>query len=124
MIQWRDRKQSEKQWRSPDRSDVQETLLSGFDFLVAPLVHSRYRRPALSSLPKGTLAAPFTRSDLILTSSQWSNQVPSTSLITLQYSLSHLKVACPGIPLPTHRRGTESVAFCKVAVLNQVYKEV
>ena len=47
----------------------------GFDFVVAPLVHPRYRRPAAGALPRGTFQPPFTRSDLLLTSSQWGSQV-------------------------------------------------
>ena len=54
---------------------MQASLLCGFDFVVAPLVHPRYRRPATSALPKGTFQPPFTRSDLLLTSAQWSGQV-------------------------------------------------
>ena len=53
----------------------QDSLDCGFDFVVAPLVHPRYRRPAASSLPKGTFQPPFTRSDLLLSTSQWSGQV-------------------------------------------------
>ncbi|GAB4821351.1 hypothetical protein N2152v2_008397 [Parachlorella kessleri] len=54
---------------------LEASLLCGFDFVVAPLAHPRYRRPATSALPKGTFQPPFTRSDLLLTSAQWSGQV-------------------------------------------------
>lgn len=53
----------------------QSALQCGFDFVMAPLVHPRYRRPAPSTLPRGAFQPPFTRSDLLLTSSQWSGQV-------------------------------------------------
>ena len=49
--------------------------MCGFDFVAAPLVHPRYRRPAPQALPPGVLLPPFTRSDLLLTSSQWTGQV-------------------------------------------------
>jgi protein arginine N-methyltransferase 5 len=54
---------------------MQSALTCGFDFVLAPLVHPRYRRPAPSALPRGTLQPPFTRSDLLLSSSQWGSQV-------------------------------------------------
>lgn len=54
---------------------LEQHLLCGFDFVVAPLVHPRYRRPAPTSLPRGAFQPPFTRSDLLLTSAQWSGQV-------------------------------------------------
>jgi protein arginine N-methyltransferase 5 len=53
----------------------QSSLLCGFDFVMAPLVHPRYRRPAPSALPRGTVQPPFTRSDLLLTSGQWGGQI-------------------------------------------------
>lgn len=63
----------------PFACDIQETLESslqcGFDFVVAPLVHPRHRRPATSALPVGTIQPPFTRSDLLLTSAEWGSQV-------------------------------------------------
>ncbi|EFN58275.1 hypothetical protein CHLNCDRAFT_142244 [Chlorella variabilis] len=63
----------------PFSCDIVQTLESalqcGFDFVMAPLVHPRYRRPAPSALPRGTFQPPFTRSDLLLTSGQWSGQV-------------------------------------------------
>ena len=49
--------------------------MCGFDFVAAPLVHPRHRRPAPQALPPGVLLPPFTRSDLLLTSSQWTGQV-------------------------------------------------
>lgn len=59
--------------------DLQETLEAsfecGFDFLIAPLVHPRYRRRPTRQLPNGQLAAPFTRSDLLLNSTRWSSQI-------------------------------------------------
>lgn len=61
--------------RRPARPPAQSSLLCGFDFVVAPLAHPRYRRPAPTALPKGTFQPPFTRSDLLLTSGQWSGQV-------------------------------------------------
>lgn len=60
---------------------LQQTLQSGFDFLVAPLAHPRYRRPSPKSLPKGGIQAPFTRSDLLLTSSQWGSQVSTDNCL-------------------------------------------
>ena len=58
---------------------AQASLLCGFDFVAAPLVHPRYRRPAPQALPQGVLPPPFTRSDLLLTSSQWTGQVRHSS---------------------------------------------
>lgn len=60
---------------SDHRHPLQATLAGGWDFVVAPLVHPRYRRPAPSTLPRGTFQPPFTRSDLLLTSSQWGSQI-------------------------------------------------
>lgn len=51
---------------------LQSSLQCGFDFIAVPLVHPRFRRPRLEP---GGAAPPFTRSDLLLTSSQWSSQV-------------------------------------------------
>lgn len=59
----------------PIRVHMQNALLCGFDFVMAPLVHPRYRRPAPTALPRGTFLPPFTRSDLLLSSSQWAGQV-------------------------------------------------
>ena len=56
---------------------LQSSLQCGFDFVAVPLVHPRYRRPRLEP---GGAAPPFTRSDLLLTSSQWSSQVELLSL--------------------------------------------
>ncbi|KAI3428237.1 hypothetical protein D9Q98_006617 [Chlorella vulgaris] len=57
------------------QDSLESALLCGFDFIMSPLVHPRYRRPAPSALPRGTFQPPFTRSDLLLTSAQWSGQV-------------------------------------------------
>ena len=55
---------------------LRDTLDGGFDFLVAPLAHPRHRRPAPSARdPSAPQPAPFTRSDLLLNSTQWSSQV-------------------------------------------------
>ncbi|KAK9834250.1 hypothetical protein WJX81_000077 [Elliptochloris bilobata] len=51
---------------------LEGTLQCGFDFLAVPLVHPRFRRPRLEP---GVTVPPFTRSDLLLTSSQWSSQI-------------------------------------------------
>ena len=45
----------------------------GAHFLVAPLVHPRYRRDARSTVPER--AEPFTRSDTVLHSGQWGSQI-------------------------------------------------
>lgn len=64
------------QGRSPRAHPAtQTTLAGGWDFVVAPLVHPRYRRPPPSALPRGTFQPPFTRSDLLLSSSQWGSQI-------------------------------------------------
>ncbi|KFM28183.1 Protein arginine N-methyltransferase 1.5 [Auxenochlorella protothecoides] len=47
---------------------LQRSLLCGFDFVLAPLVHPRFRRGP-------DYPGAFTRSDLLLTASQWSGQV-------------------------------------------------
>lgn len=57
----------------------QSSLLCGFDFLAIPLVHPRFRRQRL--VPSAA-APPFTRSDLLLTSSQWSSQARSSNFLT------------------------------------------
>ncbi|PRW56786.1 arginine N-methyltransferase [Chlorella sorokiniana] len=62
-------------WSSDIVETLETTLAGGWDFAVAPLVHPRYRRPAPSALPRGTFQPPFTRSDLLLTSSQWGSQI-------------------------------------------------
>lgn len=53
----------------------QSSLLCGFDFVAAPLVHPRYRRQPTTLSPDGALAPPFTRTDVLLTAAQWSGQV-------------------------------------------------
>ena len=42
----------------------------GFDFVVSPLSHPRYQRDFTGKFP--TSSEPFTRSDLLLSSYQWS----------------------------------------------------
>jgi hypothetical protein len=54
---------------------LQNAILCGFDFLAVPLAHPRYRRPAAQRQPAGQLLPPFTRSDYLLSASQWSGQV-------------------------------------------------
>ena len=50
-------------------------MSGGFDFLVAPLTHPRYRRRPTEPLPLGQLLPPFARADVLLTSGQYSSQV-------------------------------------------------
>lgn len=61
---------------TPDIAEQLElTLSGGFDFLVAPLTHPRYRRRPTGVLPPGQLRPPFARADVLLTTGQWSSQV-------------------------------------------------
>lgn len=55
---------------------LNEASRCGFDFIVAPLVHPRYRRRKNPQFEGAT--APFTRSDLLLSSGQWSGRVVGT----------------------------------------------
>lgn len=57
---------------------LQLTLSGGFDFLVAPLTHPRYRRRPTEALPPGQLRPPFARADVLLTTGQWSSQASMT----------------------------------------------
>ncbi|CAD7703043.1 unnamed protein product, partial [Ostreobium quekettii] len=61
----------------PFACDIVEALndasQGGFDFVVVPLVHPRYRRP--KRVDHSGARAAFTRSDLLLTSGQWAGQV-------------------------------------------------
>jgi hypothetical protein len=59
----------------PLPTSPQGALLCGFDFLAVPLAHPRYRRPAAQRQPSDLMMPPFTRSDYLLSASQWSGQV-------------------------------------------------
>ncbi|GMH32226.1 hypothetical protein BSKO_00060 [Bryopsis sp. KO-2023] len=54
---------------------LEEGTSCGFDFVIAPLVHPRYRRPKHAASSNSVQTQAFTRSDLLLTSGQWSGQV-------------------------------------------------
>ena len=70
---------------TPDlRESLQAALQSGAKFLVAPLVHPRYRRDHR----KGR-SEPMTRSDLLLNSDQWSDQVMGKLSPWLQLDSPH-----------------------------------
>ena len=57
------------------QSALQVATVAGFDFLVLPIVHPRFRNsPDLQS----TRPYSFTRSDLLLTSSEWTSLVVGT----------------------------------------------
>ena len=51
---------------------VAELKQQNLEFAVMPLVHPRYRRMVASSFPRDT---PFTRSDMILPSTDWTSHV-------------------------------------------------
>lgn len=53
---------------------MQEYLLCGFDFVVAPLVHGDHKEPALRR-PDGDTAPPREREELMLQSAQFGGQV-------------------------------------------------
>lgn len=53
---------------------LQEYLLCGFDFVVAPLVQPGHEQPALQ-LPEDGGVAPRLRSELMLSSASWGGQV-------------------------------------------------
>jgi hypothetical protein len=99
----------------------QELLLVGFDFVVVPLVHPRYRRPAPAALPRGQLPPSFTRSDAIMPSARWSSQACPASLLTLMlyraiHSLNIVRHCtacreCTLLPLPT----SCPVAVCQLS---------
>eukprot|EP00899_Mesostigma_viride_P006648 jgi/Mesvir1/15985/Mv08291-RA.3 len=58
------------------QATLHESLIGGFDYILLPLAHPRNERRAKESLPEGSpLPPPFARSDLLLSSSQWSSQV-------------------------------------------------
>jgi hypothetical protein len=60
-------------------TDVRETLTSvlgdGFDFIAVPLVHPRNRRDAMSTGVSKSRDTAFTKSDLMLQSSNWTRSV-------------------------------------------------
>nr|XP_006816923.1 PREDICTED: protein arginine N-methyltransferase 5-like [Saccoglossus kowalevskii] len=59
----------------PDISDsTQLASVAGFDFVAVPIVHPRFKREFLSGAPKDRPGA-FTRSDLLLSSHDWSSLV-------------------------------------------------
>ena len=50
-------------------------MLCGFDFVVTPLLRPDYRPPSPEDTVKSTLAAPFSRDDVLyLPSTQYQNQ--------------------------------------------------
>ena len=51
---------------------VQSVKAQNLEFLVMPLVHPRYRRRVTPVVPRDT---PFTRSDMILSSSDWTQMI-------------------------------------------------
>lgn len=53
---------------------LQEYLLCGFDFVVAPLVQPGHEQPALQ-LPESGVVEPRLRKELMLTSAAWGGQV-------------------------------------------------
>ncbi len=55
---------------------LQDAQVCGLDFLLVPLADPSHRRRSPKSLPPSDeLLPPFTRSDLLLTSAEWSSQV-------------------------------------------------
>jgi hypothetical protein len=64
---------------------LQLTLSGGFDFLVAPLTHPRYRRRPTEALPLGQIRPPFARADVLLTTGQWSSQASTLRLRLYQH---------------------------------------
>eukprot|EP00873_Tetraselmis_striata_P028240 jgi/Tetstr1/448504/TSEL_035770.t1 len=54
---------------------LQDATLCGIDFLLVPLVPQRYRKRLPEQTPSGERPTPLTRSDLILSSAQWSSQI-------------------------------------------------
>lgn len=70
----------------PAIPDLQEALTAAleesYDFVVAPLVHPKFERTESAEASSGSLvsplptsAQPLTRSDVLLTSSEWSSSV-------------------------------------------------
>ncbi|XP_076069556.1 protein arginine N-methyltransferase 5 [Oratosquilla oratoria] len=59
----------------PELNDVlQESGKSGYDFISVPLVHPRFKREHISGKAKNRFGA-FTRSDLLLSSSEWNSLI-------------------------------------------------
>ena len=54
------------------RDTIETMSENAFEFCVMPLVHPRYRRRVNAVFPRDT---PFTRSDMILSSQEWSTRV-------------------------------------------------
>jgi hypothetical protein len=54
---------------------LQEYLLCGFDFVLAPLVQPGHEQPALQLPQDGSAVEPRIRSELMLTSAAWGGQV-------------------------------------------------
>lgn len=53
---------------------VQNALAAGFDFVVAPLARSKYRRRPTHALAPGLLHAPFTRDEVMMASGDLNRQ--------------------------------------------------
>jgi hypothetical protein len=54
---------------------LQEYLLCGFDFVLAPLVQPGHEQPALQLPQDGSAVEPRIREELMLTSASWGGQV-------------------------------------------------
>ena len=60
----------------PDLNFYLESIRAqNFEFMVVPLVHPRYERSLLPESAVSNRIDPFTRSDTLLTSSEWSSLV-------------------------------------------------
>jgi hypothetical protein len=63
---------------------LQEYLLCGFDFVLAPLVQPGHEQPALQLPQDGSAVEPRIREELMLTSASWGGQVGAASQTNLQ----------------------------------------
>ncbi|XP_069940750.1 protein arginine N-methyltransferase 5 isoform X1 [Cherax quadricarinatus] len=74
---------------------LQDSTRAGYDFISVPLAHPRFIREHVEGDAKKRIGA-FTRSDLLLSSSEWSSlivgRISATAILNLESSVSSLRM--------------------------------
>ncbi len=72
---------------------MQDYLLCGFDFVVAPLAHRDHQQPLLQQ-PATAVVEAAPREELMLTSAQWGGQVRHDQVTRIQLQHECLHMIC------------------------------